>query len=266
MCFRYSIHDPSEKVMTTVSDDLQLARLEYRSNRFSLAIQFAEYWLAKHPDDGDALEIHGLSALRLSRHHAGIEALEEASLIKPLSSESSIALAVAYGAIGRHQLSKDLLMNIAINGDLDDQSLLVVAAGLEALDEPVLAMEACRQAGVICPDNAEVHYSMGLYASKCDYPTHVIESLIRHAINLDPDNLHYRIGLVSLLVRLGRKYEALVVINPFIPDRLDEVTCTCCLKRIANLFFDCDEFELAKHCAERHKALDPNSRSAGSTA
>ncbi|MEO1529228.1 MAG: hypothetical protein AAFX06_27730 [Planctomycetota bacterium] len=188
-------------------------------------------------------------------------ALEHASLIKPLDPEAGIALAIGYGALGKTRLSKDLLMSHAVSGRADEMNLLAVAAGLEAIDEPTLAMEACRRAGVLAPESAEVHYQMGHYASSCDYPLSVIEALIRHAIHLEPSNVHYRIGLASLLVRLERRREALQAIGALIPSHLGDVTCKCCLKRIANLYFDCEEFEIARRVAQRLDELE--GRSAG---
>ncbi|MEO1529501.1 MAG: hypothetical protein AAFX06_29105 [Planctomycetota bacterium] len=237
------------------NSDLELALLEYDAERYFMAEKFAQYCLAKDPEDGPALEVLGLSQVRSGALELGIDSLEHAALLCVISKEAQLALAIAYGGVGRTELSRDLLMSAATGSDLNDRELLVVAAGLEAVDEPVLAMEACRQAGVMAPENAEVHFQMGYYASRCEYPSSVIEALMRHAIGLEPQNLNFRIGLSSLLIRLERSTEAIKILAPLIPDRLEEVTCVCCLKRIANLFFDCGEFELAKLCSNRRREL-----------
>lgn len=238
-----------------MNDNLKFAKAELAAGRNDLAIQFCGYVLAREPDQFEASRIYGLACLRSGRWDEGIDMLERVSLCQPLDHESRIELAIAYGSIGRKQLSRDLLMAVATSGQLDASGLLCVAAGLEAIDEPRLAMEACRQAGQMAPDQADVHYLMGRYASACGHPPRVAEALIRHAIDLEPDQLHYRIGLASLLIRLGRKCEAITVIDRFIPARLDEVTCHCCLIRIANLFFDCDDLERAKLCSARLAAI-----------
>ena len=238
------------------ANNLDFARREYAANHLRRAIQFAQYWLVQNEDDGEGWEILGLAELGSGNLDEAIDALEQASLLRPLGNEAQIALAIAYGAAGRASLSKDLLMLAATSGRLNENELLRVASGLEAIDEPTLAMEACRQAGILAPESAEVHYQMGFYASRCDYPASVIEALMRHAIHLEPSNLHYRIGLASLLARLDRKRDALLAIRPLIPAQLHQVHCRRCLKRIANLLFDCEAFEHARRVAERLAELD----------
>jgi len=239
-----------------MTDHIQLARLEYQARRYRYAVQFAQYALARDPDDIEALQILGLASLQFCDFAAGIAALEHLALLRPLTDECRIELAIAYGSLGKKQLSRDLLMMLATSPKTNSTQLLRIATGLEAVDQPRLAMEACRQAGKKQPDSADVHYRMGYYVQICGHPPHLSEALIRHAIDLDPRNLHYRIGLASLLIRLGRKSEAFSVIDHVIPDRLWEVACQCCLKRIANLLFDCDDLRRAKLCTDRLKSLE----------
>ncbi|QDT04957.1 Tetratricopeptide repeat protein [Rubripirellula lacrimiformis] len=242
-----------------MSNDTFLSRTEFAAGRYRHAAQFAQYAIAQNPDSAAAWQMLGKSLMQVSDYIGAIDALEHASLLQPLDNADRISLAIAYGAIGRTSLSRDLLMAVATSDRIETLDLLQIATGLEAIDEPRLAMEACRQAGQLSPDSAEVHYQMGHYAQQCGHPVNVGEALIRHAIGLDPDNVHYRIGLSSMLIRLGRKFEAVAVIDRIIPAKLDQVTCLCCLKRIANLFFDCDDLERAKQCAERIATLTAKS-------
>jgi tetratricopeptide (TPR) repeat protein len=238
-----------------MTDSLSFAHLEFEAGRFSYAIQFAQYALAQDPDDVDALTLLGMASLCVCEVNEGIDALERAALVRPLPRAVQIELAIAYGAAGRRTLSKDLLMTVATSGQVNSSELLRIAAGLEAIDQPRLAMEACRQAGILNPEQPEVHYQMGYYAEQCGHPAEICESLIRHAIGLDPRNIHFRIGLASLLIRLSRQDDAIAVLAPVIPDRLDDVQCQCCLKRIANLFFDADDVQRARLCASRLNSL-----------
>ncbi|MCC9656657.1 hypothetical protein [Rhodopirellula halodulae] len=238
-----------------MTDNLFFADTEFAAGRFHHAIQFAQYTLAQDPENVDALVLLGMACLCLCEHEEGIDSLERAALIQPLPRAVQIELAIAYGAVGRCQLSKDLLMSIATSGKVTSPELLRVAAGLEAIDAPRLAMEACRQAGIQSPEMPEVHYQMGCYAQQCGHSADIIESLIRHAVQLDPRNVHYRIGLASLLIRLGRKDDAVTILTPVIPSQVDEIDCQCCLKRIANLFFDSDDIERSRLCASRLKYL-----------
>ncbi|MEM6978263.1 MAG: hypothetical protein AAF539_01265 [Planctomycetota bacterium] len=240
---------------------LTSAESELDAGRPHLAIKFAQYAVTEEPDHQPGWELLATAAMKAEDYPVAIDAYEHLSLTTPIDSESRISLAIAYGGIGRHSLSKDLLMAVA-TGDPTAEQLLRIAAGLEAIDEPELAMEACRQAGRRIPEAAEVHYQLAYYASKCGRPTALSESLMRHAVHLEPQSLHYRTGLTSLLIRLNRNAEARRVIDRMIPERLSEITCACCVKRFANLFFDAGDLERARLCAERFAELSPEASTA----
>ncbi|MEM1224190.1 MAG: hypothetical protein AAGJ40_00750 [Planctomycetota bacterium] len=231
-------------------DNLDIAEAELNAGQPRLAVQFAQYAVTKDPDNERGWHLLGVAAMKVGDYPVAIDAYEQLSLRSPIGANARITLAIAYGCVGRKSLSRDLLMAVA-TGSPDADQLLRIAAGLEAVDEPQLAMEACRRAGKMMPDAAEVHYQMAYYSSLCGHPVSVAEALMRHAVSLEPENLHYRIGLSSLLIRLNRRADAIGIIEHLIPGRLEEVTCECCLKRIANLFFDLGQMEPSKQCAER---------------
>ena len=242
-----------------MNDPTDISLAEYRAGNFNRAIQFAQYALARDEEDAQAWRCLGRALTKTCQWAGAMDAFENASLLQPLDNQDRISLAIAYGAMSHRSLSRDLLMSIANSEVVEVSELLQVANGLEAIDEPRLAMEACRQAGKRAPDLPEVHYQMGHYAQQCGHPVSVCEALLCHAIDLEPCNIHYRIGLASLLMRLARKREAITVIKPLLPAKLDEVTCLCCLKRIANLFFDNDDLHLASLCAQRITRLNASS-------
>jgi cytochrome c-type biogenesis protein CcmH/NrfG len=234
-----------------MTDPLETARDAIEQQQLDQAVRAARRGIARAPQELRGWELLGQALLRQGDTAAGLDALEHASLLGPITPSSRIELALAHGSLGRKTLSRDLLMQVALGGELSAEQLLRIAAGLEAADEPRLAMEACRRAGRLAPEVAEIHYRMGYYARLCGHRPSVSEALIRHAIDLDPQRLHYRIGLASLLIRLGRQREALAAIGPMIPQRLAEVDCECCLKRLANLFFDFGDLANARRCAQR---------------
>ncbi|QEF98276.1 Anaphase-promoting complex, cyclosome, subunit 3 [Stieleria maiorica] len=238
-----------------MDNNFEIASAEFASGNYPLAVQFLQYVLARDDEHFGALRLMGLACLALNETPDGIAALEEASLLRPLDAAARIELAIGYGASGHPDLSCDLLMSEATGGRANASEMLRIAVGLEAVDEPRLAMEACRRAGAANPDSAEVHYQMGWYARRCGHSDSVVEALLRHAINLEPLNIHYRIGLASLLITLGRKSEAVLLLDLLIPESLDAVACQCCLKRIANLYFDFNDFDRASRCAQRLREI-----------
>lgn len=235
--------------------DLQSAAAEYSVGCYSRTIQLCQYVLARDDESFEALVLLGLSLLAVNATEEGISSLEEAALIRPLDTPTQIELAIGYGANGRSALSRDLLMGIATGHAETSDQMLRIAVGFEALDQPRLAMEACRNAGALNPESAEVHFRMSYYARQCGHAASTIEALLRRAIDLEPRNVHYRVGLASLLIRLDQPSSALTILRSVVPAELDRVTCTSCLKRIANLYFDFGEVAIAKRCAERLQAL-----------
>ena len=238
-------------LIAAMTDHLQIAQRRYAAGAYGDASTHARLALGQDPDSAAAWRTLGLACVGARDFDDAVDALENASLRRPLDNAACIELAIAYGRLNRTSLSRDLLMSSATSGRLTVNEMLRVAGGLESLNEPMLAMQACREARKIEPNNAEVYYRMGHYVQLCGHPCSLGESLIRHAVSLEPNNIHYRIGLASLLTALGRKCEAYSVVDPMIPSKLDDVTCECCLKRLANLCFDCDDQQGARQCAER---------------
>jgi len=207
------------------------------------------------PDSFQQLVSFGFALFKRNDFSASADALERAALIRPLSNEARITLATAYGMLGQVSLSRDLLLGLATNPSVNEVELLCIAMGFESIDQPRLAMEACRQAGKLAPESPHIHYRMAYYASKCGYPFSTVEALQRHAISLDPFNIQFRIGLAAHLLRVKRTAAALVVVRPVLPDRIEEVRCASCLKMLANLFFDNDRLAEAAVCAERLQSV-----------
>jgi tetratricopeptide (TPR) repeat protein len=213
-----------------MSSNIHSAAAEFAAARFRLADQFALYVLARDPINREALRIHGLASLRLGRFSNAIAALEHLALLRPLQAEEQTELAVAHAQLGDNDLACELLMSLATTGTPDLDQLLTIAAALEAMDEPHLAMEVWRRSNRLALD-AEHRSSRK-----------VSEALIEAALNLPLPNIHLRIGLASILLRLDREAEAESLLAPVVPDRLGEIKCWRAIKRIAPLLFHLDRW------------------------
>ena len=238
-----------------ICEERRLAELEFASGNYVLAAKFAGYALAKNPDCFFAWDLLGHAALKTGRLEEGVDAFEQAALLKPLSTLSRIELAIAYGVMGRDGLSSDLLMMIALSGECSPASSLRIAFGLDLVGQPKLAVEVCRIAGRKTPDSAEIQYRMAGYLLKTGQPANLAETLLCSAVSLEPANINYRIALASLLCRFGRQSEAMDCVRDACHEQLESVSCSCCLKLLANLFFDGGETDLAKLCAARAACL-----------
>lgn len=192
--------------------------------------------LRDDPDCGRAWELAGLIHRDLAKPLDAADAFERAALLVPLHPLSQLYLAECYGALRRRRLAKELYLEIAAVNGRDADILLLIAAGLEAIDEPHQAMQLCRRADAAEPNRGQTMYDMAYYAARCGASSTVLESLGWRAVELEPENVHFRIGLASLLVRLGKEAHAFFLVKRLTAEQLGQVTCVCCLRRMGELY------------------------------
>ena len=237
---------------------VQRAWSSYLDADFSAAEDQCLACLQEDEDSGYAWELLGLIYHDRGEFLRATDALERASLLIRVRIEARIALAAAYGALQRKQLACELYLELVFGQQLDPGRMLHIAAGLEAIDEPRLAMEVCRRAErqveQIADDGcveAQIHYDMGFYAARAGFPPHISEALTRRAVELEPGNVHFRAGLVSLLIRLDRFEEAFDAVAALTAEKIREINCVCCLERIGNLLRSFGASERAMLCRQQ---------------
>lgn len=223
----------------------------YAQGNLWAALEVVAQTVSQNEEDGRPWELMGLIFRNLVKPKSAVNAFERAALLVPLQPLSQICLAECYGVIGKKSLARDLYLNQAELYANSAELLLFIAAGLEGIDEPHLAMEMCREASSIAPDSGQVVYDMCFYACRCGAPISVIETLAWRAVELEPDNVHFRVGLASLLVRLGLPSKAHWAVNALSPKQISEVSCACCLERIKQLYESVSDTPRSKQCAQR---------------
>lgn len=214
----------------------QQARRAYESGSLREAADLIRRSL--EADDGAprSIELYGMILYSQGRYRASVAHLENASLCVPLKLTARICLAHAYGRVGRQQLSCDLLLMIAKEDGVPPHLLLQVAAGLDSINRPDLAVPVCRRVSSMAPHVGQVWYDMGYYVGRAGGDNEQVESLARHAISLDPFNTRFRVGLSGLLCRMERKDEAYPLIADLSKAEIESVHCGCCLGRMAALY------------------------------
>jgi tetratricopeptide (TPR) repeat protein len=234
----------------------------YASGEISRAFSLVKYELRSSPSDGRAWEWLGVVQYSRGRHAVAVSALERASLLVPLQTASRICLALGYGKVGRRELSRQLLFDFVGDESVPIRLLLQVASGLDAIDRPDQAMEACRAACRCDPDFAQTYYDLAYYAARCGNSPRIIESLIRRAIAFDVDNVCYRVGLATLFVRQDRIASAHQVIASFSSAEISRIGCRRCLERMAEIFwwFNDEERAAICHCHSRRLASEQSSQ------
>jgi tetratricopeptide (TPR) repeat protein len=232
----------------------------YAAGKLDRAYELAEAALLANEHDGRLWQLRGLIHRDRREGEACIDALERASLLVPLDGIARVALAEAYGHLGRRELARDLYVALFDDESLSIELLMQIAVGLDAIEQPRLAMQACRIAADRDPERSQPYYDMGYYAARSGYPVHVVESLARRAISLEPTRVNYRIGLASLLAKHDRIDEAHAVVRSITPEQIDEISCRCCLERMAALYEQVGDAARAQDCCARLDLLvDPNS-------
>lgn len=241
--------------MPAISNELTAVWNAYAAGKLDLALRFAEAALGECDEDGPLWQLRGLIHRDRGEVEACIDALERASLLVPLDAIARVCLAGAYGKTGSRELARDLFVSMFADDAMSVDLFVQVAAGLDAIDQPRLAMKACRIAAEREPERSQLYYDMGFYAARCGYPVHVVEALARRAIALEPSRVNYRVGLASLLAKHDRLDEAREIVAGIAPRQLAAICCRCCLERIAAIFESAGDFARAAECRARLERL-----------
>jgi tetratricopeptide (TPR) repeat protein len=254
----------------TSSDDPEVVRLaveaaqqHYQAGRLTQAAAILQPLVAKPDGDGlpkpvqaKPLELYGQVLHDLARPIEAADAIEKASLVAPIGDPARIALASCYAELRRDDLARELYLQLALSRRLPAELMLQVAAGLAAIDSPQLAMQVCEWVIEINDSFPQAYYDMGSYSIRCGQPLYMAEALTRRALQLDPANIHYRFGLVALIIQLNRDDEALQALGDLTPQKVEQVTCASCLGRVAGMLDRLGKRELATVCQQRADQLN----------
>ncbi|QDU95477.1 tetratricopeptide repeat protein [Lignipirellula cremea] len=222
--------------MFVSTDDYSRACNAWHAGDLDRALHISYTALSKDEDNGRLWELRGLIHRDRGEPHQCADAIERASLLTPLQPLARVCLAEAYGQLNRRELARDLYRELFHASDMTVALLLQTAVGLDAIDQPALAMRACQNAIELDPLASQPYYDMGYYAARCGRPPQVVESLARKAISLDPDRVSYRVGLAALMLKHERFEEAYEVVSHISQEQIRSVRCRCCLVRLVSLF------------------------------
>lgn len=223
----------------------------YEAGELETALALTRRHLARHPDDGRVWELAGLIHYAAGEFSKSVSAIERASLHIPLRPAARVCLGHGYGKLGKNQLARDLLVQLIRDDSVSVPLLLQVAAGLDAVDHPTEALQACRRAAERDPQHGQAYYDMGYYAARCGYESRYTESLARKAIALDPDNVCYRVGLAAHLFRQERTPEAYDVVQSLSNEQIEAISCSCCLKKIVSVYEAAGDYRRVILCRQQ---------------
>jgi Flp pilus assembly protein TadD len=208
---------------------------QIRSGQLQTAEKQARLALSSSPDDGRVRELLGQILSRTKRPIEAREQLEIASCLVPLSPNGQLLLAECYLGEGHLQLALDMLSHLSRRDDADVLVLRSAAEAADSCDHPWIAREIAIRAARRFSD-AQLWYELGYYCVRMGCPVRHAEGHARKAIELDPENVEYRIGLCSLLAKNDRLSDAFELVRRFGKNEVDRVCCESCLRTLLTVY------------------------------
>ncbi|QDU80551.1 hypothetical protein Pla110_22820 [Polystyrenella longa] len=242
--------------MTDLSETLVDARQLLNQKFYYQSLRKVDNALNDDPDAAPLWELRGLIHRGLTNLSGALSSIETAMTLAPLSSEGSCLLAECYVALDKPDLAYQVADNLWKKKGLDNSSRLSLAAIFNQLGFVNRAVLLCRKA--ICHDPAEsqAYYDLSVFLGRGGHPLHIVESVARRAIDLDPENVYFRVGLAATLHRAHRSRRAYELIQSFGQSEIRQIRCGCCLKQIIEIFEQTGDFENVQTCEEQLNHLN----------
>ncbi len=225
------------------------------SGRLTTGRALADTELAQSDDDGRLYQVSGLLDHTAGRFDSSRRKLETALALAPLQPVSWFGLADSYLRTGLTEDARSIYQHIATLPDSPVDLLRLCASRLDGLGETARALEAARRAAEVQGDNAQVVYEFGYYLARAGHPPHLVISIMEQAVALAPQAAVYRVGLAKVLAGLGYTDDALHCVRDLSARQLDQISCPCCLERLAKLFESGDDWIRAHACRVRIERL-----------
>lgn len=243
---------------------MDLATRSFSAGNWTQASGILWKLVAELPDFGRAWEMLALVHWRLGERDEALHCFETASSLIPLRPEAVCALAECYASTGHLELAVFVFESLSSNTRASVETLLTAAAGADSLNKPCISLRLCRAALERDPDVARTYYELGYFLGRCGGPVSMVEAAGRKAVEMAPDQVMYRIGLASLLLKHRREGDAYEAVHDLTVGQLAEVNCVCCLLKLANLFEAMGDDRRAEWTRTRMLELDLSDRKGSS--
>lgn len=238
-------------------DELTHARRLAQRGLLGSALELLHRRLEKYPDDGRAWELQGL-ILRHDAHWAAArEALEQASVLVPLTTAGQLAWVESYVATGTPERALPLLAHLLSRDDLGTCNLPQLAARFARAGSSQGAMQVCRAWVRRQSDSDVAHFALAYHMIRLNQSPRRVLPMLSKAIRLAPERWHYQLTLVQYLVGQhdrGGAYAALVAL-PY--ESFDALECDCCLQRLMDLCIEFEDYERCARLSARRRQLGP---------
>lgn len=217
------------------------------------AADLAAEALEEYPDDGPLWELLGVAEQRDGQHIAAREALETASLLKPLDIGARFCLAEAFAATGLAELAVFVYRMVSDDARTPIWLLPRVASQLGQMQAYSDALHVCRTILSRDATRHEAHFGVGFYLRRLDGDPAEVLSAIGRAHEMAPRVSLYRVVLASLLQEAGQHEEAYDLLQNLPPELIG---CPESLRRMMTVFRTAKDLDRILNCARCLRDLD----------
>jgi tetratricopeptide (TPR) repeat protein len=239
--------------VTTVPQELlSQARELWKAGLLEEAREVLSSAIAADTESLRLWEMLGLVTYEMGDKRIAQPSLERASLLGPLSAAAQVALAKCYDASEHCEAAAAIYRHVARLPEIEVELLEPLAAGLGRAGELEMALEVCRRAARLLPDNPDPLVGIVHYMRRLRRPIERIIPAMFRAHHLEPENSEYRISLAWMLHEIGRSDDAAELLEP-VP--CEEFTCVRCLTLMQRIFEHVGEDERADVCRTRLSIL-----------
>jgi tetratricopeptide (TPR) repeat protein len=232
-------------------DHLNGAAQKSRIDASRSAARTADRLVQTGSEDGRAYEEAGVELSGDGDLSRCRQMLETAQLFVPLSAAAELALGECYVEAKDVDLAAGLLENVARRVSTESGSLLRIASCFRKLGRDRDAWLTCRRAVHESPDDAQAWFELSTYMGRVGFPFAKVELAVQRAIDLEPNNVVFRISLAAALSKLGREQHAYAVIRRFGTNELEQICCSSCLESLRLLFERADDWRGVCLCNEQ---------------
>lgn len=215
--------------------------------------------LSQDVDNGRLHEAVGLLQHSAQNYPSSRRHLETALHLAPLRPSSWCALADSYISAGLTEDAREIFVYVSAQSETSAEILRYCASRLDALGDSVKALGAARRVVARQPDNAHFVYEFGYYLARSGATAALVISVMQQAISLAPEKAMYRLGLAKVLAESGDLCGALNWVKHLSASQLDQITCRCCLERLAFLYQTASDQVRVHACRVRIEKLPENS-------
>lgn len=224
-----------------------------KSGRVESAAELAASAVCDFPDDGPLWELLGVSHQRAGSHELAREALEMATLLKPLDIGARFCLAEAYAATGSSEMAVFVFRLVSDDPQTPTWLLPKIASQLGELEEFGHALGVCQLIIERDPLRHEAHFGVGFYLRRLGIAPCKVLTAVGRAHEIAPDVPLYRIVCASLLKELGQAEAAYDLLQSLPAGSVD---CASSLRRMLDVFHTANDVQRLLDCKRCLRRLE----------